>query len=105
MLERYMFCLELHSTALRQLRLDLTAGRRGGTGRVLELLCTPGDRGMRLALHLDVALSAYNRIRHDMGGTCVQSLQFGLKTARAALTRSPAHFVSARLRGLARRRA
>lgn len=51
----------------------------GGVGRILELIGRPGDRGMRLALHVDAALAAYNRLRHDMGGTGVQAYAARLK--------------------------
>lgn len=72
-LEHYLFCGELRATALRHLRLDLAAVRHGGVGKLLGLLVSPGDRGMRLALHLDTEPMAYSRARHDMGGTGVQA--------------------------------
>lgn len=47
MLEHYLFCPELLATALRHLRLHLDAVRHGGSGRLLQLLGSPGERGMR----------------------------------------------------------
>lgn len=78
-LEHYIFCPVLHSTAQRHLRLDLTAVQRGGVGTVLELLGSAGDRGMRLAVHIDAVLMAHNRLRHAMGCTGVQSYAARLK--------------------------
>lgn len=79
MLEHYLFCPEVYATALRHLRLDLEAVRGGGVGRLLVHLGLPGERGMRLALHLDAALAAYNRVSHNMGGTGLQAYAARLK--------------------------
>lgn len=46
---------------------------------MLELGGSPRERGMRLALHVDAALSAYNWLRHGMGGTGVQAYAARLK--------------------------
>lgn len=60
-MEHYVLCEALHGVARRHLRLDVPADRGGGVGALLAHEGMPGERGFRLAFHLDATLMAHNR--------------------------------------------
>lgn len=66
--EHYLCCPALDGLALRHLRLELPAIREGGASAVLLRVGIRGDRGFRLALHVDAALMTYTRVRQDCAG-------------------------------------
>lgn len=50
------------------LRLDILAARGRGVRNMLGFAGLPGDRGYRVALHMDATLVVHNRVRHEHAG-------------------------------------
>lgn len=63
-LGRYIFCTAVVGIAGRHLRLDTETIRDGGVASIVRRVVILGDRGFRLSLHVDAALTAYSRMRH-----------------------------------------
>lgn len=67
-LKHYLFCPRVLAMARRHLRLHLAAVRVRGICGIFGYLGIAGDRGYRVAIHVDATLMAYNKLRHGHGG-------------------------------------
>lgn len=66
--EHYLFCSRVAAMAKFHLGLDVFAARGRVVRNMLGFAGLPGDRGFRVALHMDATLMVHNRIRHEDAG-------------------------------------
>lgn len=67
-IEHYLFCSLIAPVAKFHLRLDVRTAQGRGLRGILGHVGLPGERGFRLALHLDATLMFHNRLRHEHAG-------------------------------------